>query len=223
MKTMKTMKNWSLMALMIVMLPMLTACPDDPVEPTPIDNNTEDTTTTTPQGRAEFTYNMNVSPDLLLFVTPQVTFFNGAGAEESLELTDQLWTVQDSGMYVLNGDSVYYARPWKWENTVKYTSWGKQCGMLVKYLPKENVEIEDREYNLDRRVYCTSASTFGSHGIQVFSFNTTTLNITITIGGQDNQQENVKQEVRNYIDELVATTDSVLLDIDENDRVTLVK
>lgn len=77
MKT-RAMKHWGAMLLILLAMPVLTACPcveDEQDEPTP------DPTVTT--GKAEIQYRMSTTPDLLLFVTPQVTFFNGAGVKNT--------------------------------------------------------------------------------------------------------------------------------------------
>ena len=154
MKT-KTMKHWGAMLLILLTMPIFMACCKD-------DNRS-----------AEITYCISASPDVLLFVTPKVTFFNNAGVNYTYTLADEDWTTDTIEWGKDTFNRTYFR---KVEN---YTSWGAQCGMIVQYIPKENVEIENREYDFYVHPYCPEAVFRSGSKISVVQNIAITIDLTV--------------------------------------------
>lgn len=188
MKT-KTMKHWGVMLLILLTMPVFTGCCEDDTR------------------SADITYYISASPDLLLFVTPKVTFFNNADVNYTYALTDEDWTTTTKEWEDETFTSTYYKK------IERYTSWGAQCGMIVQYIPKENVEIENREYDFYVHPYCPEAVFKSGSKISVVQNTDITINIDLTVGKSEEGKEydGIKQEVQSFIDKLAERSDTVLV------------
>lgn len=206
----KAMKHWGAMLLILLVMPVLTACPcgeDEPDEPTPeqpTPTPTPDSTVTT--GKADIQYRLSMTPDLLSFVTPQVTFFNGAGIKNTYIPADGDW---ETNVYEWDDFTMILKDFERMEN---YTSFGDQCGMIVKYIPKEDAVVENKEYDFYLSASCPHAI-FSSpkNGLYIYSPTKVDININIRIGDPEKEENENKEEIQAFIDKLVAHSDTVLV------------
>ena len=224
------------------------ACPDsDPIDEIIENENNnnddneekEDTTEEEDKIDVELTYKFNCY-DLPEFVTPVITYFDAEGTH-SITLDDDTWSptlmaycsyIDEDGRLVetveeaqnvpssWNIENTY--NYYKWEQIVKLNQFGIKNHFIVSYKRKENYTIDpNRKYKLSHSSACSEAKSY-LNGKKVFSaqYFFIDIGISINIGGGSSSEEETKEELEKYLDEICSKNDTVTMIIEDDGRVT---
>lgn len=172
-------------------------------------------------------YQLQVSEDLLQFVTPEITYNDPLGNKRTyrLENDDMVHSDSVTYSYTHNGkvENQTYLPNAKYSFKLRYTSLPATTEVTVRYIPKDNVEITRNDYDFQHRFDRMSASgilydTNGSATIITDIYS----NFSITINPNSPKRQ-TEQGIRQYIETLARTPDVKQWSISTRGKIEEVK
>ena len=152
---------------------------------------------------------------MLLFVTPEISYEDDEGVTHTMQITEEMMTTE----HVTNEKMGIERNYCNWEKEIRYLSWNIDCGMSVKYIPKDNVILTKDAYELHQGFGAPSGQ---SNGI-FYTWTAITLNITIGNNQKTDDGRILKEYVQEYIDKLVNTPQSIRFHIDEKGNIARIE
>ena len=152
-----------------------------------------------------FEYVLTCSPELLKYATPQVTYKNSEGKNQTFLITEADMTDVESNVTVtINGQTQPQKQLKEWRKGVKYEDFGiVEDEMTVTYIPKSDVPAEVKVTGLDLTHYLRATSfelkdDDGHFHYATFTTTTTTINIEVDVNKQDSNLIEVIKEFKDY-------------------------
>ena len=164
---------------------------------------------------------LGMSPDLLLFVMPEISYTDEMGeGEQSFQVDDDMWTLNENHDPELGTFTTMTL-----SKDMRFFKWGIDCSMTVRFKPKANVEISKEAYDFWTSFNANSAKSQGTNesGGSVFkTYSWTSINIKVAIGEDlENEDDLIPNEnVQEYIDRLVANPQTIKFHIDQEGTIT---
>lgn len=137
-------KNYFYFALVSIIMGLCSSCGGDDGT----DGGEEPTPPPAPESTlyADVDFVLNCSEDLLLYVTPQVTYTDNDGTKKTITIDDSEWSEnKETKFNVAFVDGSYDAKVMKWTKRVRYTNFPIDKEMTVKYIRKTNMPPYDKE------------------------------------------------------------------------------
>lgn len=167
-------------------------------------------------------YVLQMSEDLLQFVTPELTYTDSEGKTRTTTLAYEDFTHSDSVTYSYthNGVEAYHTYlPYaKYRFKQRYYSLPTTTEVTVKYIPKNNADLSRNDYEFAHGVNRESASgvIHKDGGVILVMESYFSLSINIDISGSDTK---TKDDYRQYIEKLSTSPDVRKWSINGNGHV----
>lgn len=167
-------------------------------------------------------YVLQMSEDLLQFVTPELTYTDSEGKTRTTTLAYEDFTHSDSVTYSYthNGVEAYHTYlPYaKYRFKQRYYSLPTTTEVTVKYIPKNNADLSRNDYEFAHGIDRESATgvIYRDDGVHLIMESYFSLSINIDISGSDTK---TKDDYRQYIEKLSTSPDVRKLSIDENGHI----
>lgn len=217
MKNINTLKHYFLVAMLAILAGTLTSCSED------VDVETE----------TSISYTITMSPDLLKFVTPQVSYVDENGVLVTITGIEDLdgKVIENSAEISSNGS---YASSWSstvitgtgykcWTIKMKFKHLGFHSHMAVKYIRNDfaedtNGKVYDFHHDINTGVNATkktitSKGWFGGESVDVSAYSDT--HISISIGDY-----HYGDDIEAYLSNLEDNPDKAGYYVDENGDIT---
>ncbi len=161
-------------------------------------------------------YYIGVSPDLLKFVDVEATFYDSTGKADTYQIGENDWTKE----YFYENEFSY-----RYRKTVRYLTWGLDCGLRIRYIPKDNVVPTEDHYDflhsLSMGRMISSGTTDVGYQLQIYDGINVNLTINISIGGKEVDAGNVsRDDVKGYIDYIASHPEGISFHISEDGIIT---
>lgn len=174
-------------------------------------------------------YVLQVSEDLLQFVTPEITYNDSEGNMHTFTLGYDDMTHSDSvtTSYMHNGVEEFYTYlPYaKYTFNLDYHTLPATTEVNVRYIPKENISITRDNYKFEHGIDRGESVTgllYTDKGIRVIMQSYFGFSFTIE-KGFDGSKKETEQDIRQYIGKLSTTPDVKKWSIDENGSIEEIK
>ena len=161
---------------------------------------------------ADITFLVVVSADLFTFVRPEISYIDADGNRIAVPQTDGDWEYDS---IIFDGEEL--AARYRYEFELHYPKIGFGSEVAVTYQPNYVEEFTKESFYFSHSLSLASASTVKDFNVKIFSFTNFRTDST-------NPETDIKKEdVRDYLDQLVSTPDVLRFSVNEDGTLSKVE
>lgn len=157
---------------------------------------------------ADITYTLNVSPDLLNFISASISYSDDTAFEKTINLKEEDWTMEHVEIDGESLDMACFRLP------MHYDKLDKDYYFKVMYAKKDGVILSKDVYEFWYGLSLGPATIAGEPSVNI--------SIGISVGGNGNEVKS--EEVSDYLEKLINNPDIVKIHLDKrNRRISTIK